>query len=266
MSRWIESELKLLLPDAAAFERVRDALGDASVVSQKNHFFDRADGALRDARIGVRLRVESESADSGPAGTQEDPLGARGILRTLTLKSDGEVASGGALAHRIELECEIDAASFDGALTRGLDLTPHLARFRAESSRADEGGAPEALVRFLDRLESLCRGEILVLRAAFSNRRALQRVSLPDPAGAIEVELALDRTTLPGGRVDHEIEVELDAPSPDEARRSERALRRWLHELGVDDVAPAPSKLARLHAVLDRAAAAAATPAAMPQR
>ncbi len=73
ISLWIESELKLLLPDAAAFERVRDALGDASVVSQKNHFFDRADGALRDARIGVRLRVEPESADSGPAGTQEDP-------------------------------------------------------------------------------------------------------------------------------------------------------------------------------------------------
>lgn len=266
MSRWIETELKLLLPGASAYDRVRAAIGDAIEVSQKNHFFDRPDGALRAARIGVRLRRECESAESGPVGAYVETAAAPGVVRTLTLKGDGGFVRDGALAHRFELECEIDDATFSHALADGLELAPFLARFRAESTGSEEEGhAPAALARFLDRLEALCRDVTLVCRAGFSNRRALRSVSLPDPAGALEVELALDRTSLPGGRIDYEIEVELDAPSPEEARRSEGALRRWLRALGIDELTPAPSKLARLHDVLDRAAAAESASSA-PQR
>lgn len=234
MEGWIETELKLLLPDAAAWDRVRAALGGGPIVVQHNHFFDRPDAALRAARIGVRLREEA------------------GRL-TLTVKGEraraeavaGASADAGAVAHRIELEGELPREALEVALREGLDLSPWLARWRAERSMP---ALPPELAGFLAGLEAALGDGRLVRQAGFVNEREALRLPLADEAGAFEVELALDRTLFPDGRVDHELEVELVGPSAF-VDRVERAVRTWLAaELGIEG-RPAPSKLARLHAV-----------------
>lgn len=235
MPDWIETELKLLLRDEAAFERVARAVGSPTGVRQDNAFFEDDAGRVRAARIGVRLRAEGDT-------------------RRLTLK--GDVAEGGAgggegaVAHRIELEAEMTPAEFEAAFRDGLELAPWLDRFAAQAGPAP---LPPALSRFLDALRQATGGERLRCRARFVNARALGRLALADAEGPLALELALDRTELPGGRVDYELEVELGpavAADPAGAARIERALRRWLETLGAGDVRPAPSKLARLHAAL----------------
>jgi len=235
MSSWIETELKWLLPDALAFERVRQALGPGRVALQVNHFFDRADGAFAAARISVRLRSE-------------------GDLHRLTLKGDERAASGGALSQRIELEADLTPAEFEAALARGLDLEAWIARLAPGSGKADTDAerarAPE-LVLFLARLAALAApgaGGPLRRHAGFTNRRESIATVLHDAAGPLAIELALDRTELPGGRIDHEIEVELGPGTPSEItpERVERALVARLRTLGVGPLRPATSKLARL--------------------
>ena len=82
MSSWIETELKLLLPNRAAWQRIRAALGPGRVVVQVNHFFDRADGALAAARIAVRLRSEGEEGEAqGIGGVPSSDVS--GFLETL---------------------------------------------------------------------------------------------------------------------------------------------------------------------------------------
>lgn len=231
--RWIESEIKLLLPDEAAYARVRTALAPGRAVLQRNHFFDRADGALRAARIGVRLRAEGDD-------------------RLLTLKGGELAGSSDALVRRIELETDLPQDAFEAALHAGLDLRPWLARFR--DGAGDEPLAA-ALERFLAGLESLCNETRLVRYGSFDNLRTIERLALHDEQGLIEIELALDRTELPGPRIDHEIEVELPGHpgEPEElAERTARALERWLADRGIGPVVPAPSKLARFHAALER--------------
>ncbi len=225
MPRWIETELKLLLPDEAAWQRIRTALAGGSVVFQVNHFFDRPDGLLREARIGVRLRAEDGR-------------------HSLAVKGERARASVGALAQRIELETGIAPADAETGLTRGLDLAPWLGRWRAESA---EGSGSAELVGFLDTLEAACRGRLLERYAELANRRETFRLELRDADGPFEVELALDRTTLPGDRVDHEIEIEFASDLEALPRRVEAAVRQWLRELGGIETTPATSKLARLH-------------------
>lgn len=238
MPRWIETELKLLLPDEAAWQRVRTALGEGTVVFQVNHFFDHPDGRLRAARIGVRLRAEDGSY-------------------RLAVKGERSRTSEGAVAQRIELESGIAPAEAEAALALGLDLVPWIARWRVGPARDPSS---TELTGFLDTLEAACRDRRLERYAGFGNRRESLRLALCDGDGPFEVELALDRTTLPGGRIDHEIEIEFasDDASGREPQpgRVEAAVRRWLRELGVIAAIAAPSKLARLHQQL----AAADTP------
>ncbi|MFO0689908.1 MAG: CYTH domain-containing protein [Myxococcota bacterium] len=232
MPDWIETELKLLLPDEASYRRVLAALGPGRSVLQQNHFFDRTDGALRAARIGVRLRAEDAE-------------------RLLTLKGDALAGPGApALSRRIELETNLPSATFEDALRDGLDLRPWLARFRGESGAEP---LPPALARFLATVEACCGDERLRCYGEFRNFRTIDSLALHDELGMIPVELAVDRTELPGNRIDHEIEVELagNPGDPDElAERTARALLRWLADRGVDPVLPAPSKLARFHDAL----------------
>jgi uncharacterized protein YjbK len=235
MSRWIESELKLLLPGEAAAQRIREALGPGRVVVQANHFFDRPDGALAGARIAVRLRAEDEQY-------------------RLTLKGDELESPGGALSRRIELEIDVMRAEFEAARDGGLELLAWLDRFE---SQAEVEGRPPELARFLAALRSLCRGVRLVQQGSFTNRRERLRAELRDDDGLFEILLELDETRFPGDRTaDYEIEVELDGEGDPTAesppRRSpqqvELALREWLRALAGIEVTPAASKLSRLHA------------------
>lgn len=224
MSHWIETELKFLLPDEDAFRRVQAALGPARATQQVNHFLDCEDGALRRARIGVRLRSE-------------------GGNRLLTVKSDALDTSHDALSQRIELERSLSSETFEAALTQGLDLLPWLEHFEAEM--ATEGPTPPALRPFLARLMALCRDQKLRRRAGFTNFRQAARATLCDERGAFDVELLLDETRLPGDRIDYELEVELGAADEPPAR-VERALRAWLRDQGVTRIVPASSKFGRL--------------------
>lgn len=249
MPHWIETELKLLLPDETAYERVRAALGPGRAVRQVNHFFDRADGALRAARIGVRLRAEDDDrlltlkGDALPP--RPDRAGAAG-------RSSGNARPDEALSRRIELETGLPDTTFDAAIREGLDLGPWLARFRGE---AGSEPLPPSLDGFLALLESMCRDQRLERYAGFCNLRLIESLALHDEQGLIPVEVALDRTELPGDRIDHEIEIELagNPGDPEElSDRTARALHRWLADRGVGPVVPAPSKLARLHEALAR--------------
>jgi hypothetical protein len=233
MVGWIETELKLLLPGAEAWQTVRSALGGSGVVVQRNHFFDRPDAALRAARIGVRLREEAGRLMLTVKGERARPA-----------PTESAAAVAGAVASRIELECELPPEALERALREGLDLRPWLARWRAERSTPT---LPPELAGFLAGLEATLADGRLVRQAGFVNERETLRLPLVDAEGAFEVELALDRTRFPDGRVDHELEVELVGPSTF-VDRVERAVRAWLAAHGGIEGRPAPSKLARLHA------------------
>lgn len=242
MPSWIETECKLLLPDAAAARRVRDALGAGPVAVQENHFFDHRDGALAAARIAVRLRAEGDH-------------------RWLTVKGDELGRPGSGFSRRIELEVELTRAEFEAALAEGLELALWISRLAAAAPRDERS---PALTRLLEVLGVSAQAGRLVRIDGFVNRRERLRLKRTDEGGEMTVLLELDETRFPGGsgtgdRIDHEIEVEIDAGRLD-PERVERALRRWLREIGVEDVRPAPSKLARLRAAGDRPAGRAPHP------
>lgn len=244
MSRWIETELKLLLPDASAWRRVRDALGPGPVVVQENHFFDLRDGTLAAARIAVRLRAANGR-------------------RQLTVKGGELGTRAETVSRRIELEVDMKPDELEAALAEGLDLAAWLPRLESRATPPD--ARPPELLRLLDALRSASRRGRLVRIDGLRNRRERLRLALADELGAIELTLELDETRFPDhDRTDYEIEVELGGelggnlnaepePAPDEAgrldpRRVERALLHWLRTLGIHEVARAPSKLARLRA------------------
>jgi len=233
MAGWIETELKLLLPDVDSWRRVRDALGAGSVVVQANHFFDRGDRVLAMARIAVRLRAEDGR-------------------RQLTVKGDELGTPGRAVSRRIELETEMSAGDFDASVAKGLDLLPWIPLLEAQAPSASR--SPE-LQHLLDTLRIVGRTGPLVRIDGFSNRRERCRLELSDERGSFEVDVDLDETRFSADRIDHELEIELDAAEERDApghrspQQVERALRQWLRELAGIEVMPAPSKLERLRAL-----------------
>jgi len=227
VTRWHETELKLGLPNATAWERVRDRIAPSRVVRQVNHFFDGPGRPLRSARIGVRLRSS----------------GSRVLL---TVKADaGEGRD--VVTRRIELEEERLPESLREALDRGLDLRDATERWRAGAN------ADAPLLDLLDRLTRTTADGPLRTFGSFENERTIGALTLVDTEGAFEVPIELDRTTLPGNRVDYEIEVEIDPASEDplDLARTHRALAAWLErEIGTRGFAR-ESKLARFEAALE---------------
>ena len=231
MTRWYETELKLGLADADAWERVRDRIAPSRVVRQVNHFFDGPGRPLRSARIGVRMRSS----------------GGRILL---TVKADAG-ASDSVVTRRIEFEEERPPESLGEALDRGLDLRDAIARWRARACMAPDADPP--LVDLLDRLGRATVDGPLRTFGSFENERTIGTLTLTDAGGAFEVPIELDRTTLPGNRVDYEVEVEAGPTSEDapDLARTHRALAEWLErETGARGFAR-ESKLARFEAALE---------------
>jgi uncharacterized protein YjbK len=215
----IETELKLALPDEAAYRRLlarvlRPGVEPPAVLMQANEFLDTADDVLRRHRCALRLRDEDgrwELALKGPALATVDP----------------------ALTARIEEQCALDAAAA-AAIREG-------ARSPLESLRAVHTASE--LVR---RACELVAARPLSIRGRFTNERLrLEPAHLAEPW---DLCLELDRTTFPGGRVDHELEVELDDPS--RATRVLGALRTLFRETGIAWT-PARSKAERLFRMID---------------
>jgi len=234
MTSWREIELKLALPDEDAWHWVRERLTEPRVTPQSNHFFDSPGAPLQAAKIGVRLRREDER-------------------RLLTVKSDGQSETEGGLSRRIELESVLPREAFDEALADGLLLDPWIENWRAElAASADDSAELEA---FLTRLEHLTP-EPLQRFGGFDNERTIGilRIDLADGPQRIEVEL--DRTHFPGGRIDFELEVEFPTEGPKETghealpKEVQRALIDRLGEGGIHPFAAA-SKLARFQAILE---------------
>ena len=235
-----ELEIKLGLPDEAAWRALRDELRSPTVAHQENHFFDTDDRALDRARIGVRLRVTGDTIRL-TVKTEDDAAAARAGA------SGDAPAVDASLTRRVELEATVGRERFERAMRHSLDLGPWLAQWRREP----HGGDPPVRA-LLDRLEAL---EPLRTFGRFVNERTTGRLPLRHGAhhGAPvdEVAVELDRTTFPGDHVEYELEIELDATTPrDEALAIERAVRARLAALGITPRA-ARSKLARFRARLD---------------
>jgi len=242
----IETELKLGLVDAAAWRCVRLALAGHRLraVVQQNHFFDRPDRRLREARIGVRLR-EERPEDCAERGD--------GASFRLTVKADHdalEASDGRAkdafLSRRVELEATLDGQRFAEALDGGLDLGPWLAGWRREHPA-------RSIVELLDDLAEHIGDARLSRYGGFRNLREHFRVRLPDSEGdtgsGIGLELELDRCEFPGGRIDYEIEVERTSERRG-MQRTRRALAAWLATVCGTRPVSHESKLARLEAAL----------------
>lgn len=232
MTEWIETELKLGLPHENAWRWVRSRLGPGPVVEQQNHFFDAPDQTLRKRRIGVRLRLEV--------------LESRRSLRTLTVKSNRDENASQAITRRLELETTLDPEEFDRALREGLHLSKWLPRWhRIEPEMASDR---HELARLLDALEA---AGPLERYASFSNRRETLAFECIDRLGPLQMDLELDRTEYPGGRIDFEVEVERTSERDGSMLRTHRALTDWLATEGGIRTFTAESKLARLNALLD---------------
>jgi len=234
MSPWLEIELKLGLPGENAWNWVRNSLGPGHVVEQVNHFFDGPDRMLQKRRIGVRLRSEISREAS--------------TTRLLSVKSDPSQHDAGPLSKRLEMESVLDSRDFDRAIQRGLSLDQWLPDWR----RITPTEIPEhqALGELLDVLESANEAGPLECYARFANRREHLPFRCTDSEGPLEIEIELDRTEFPGGRVDFEIEVERTSERDESMQRTHRALVQWLETNGGIRPFSVKSKLARLNSLL----------------
>lgn len=216
-----EVELKLVVSDQAALDRIARAAGGASAraVVQVNHFFDTEAGALDKAKHIVRLRQENQSF-------------------FLTAKGPQRPSAAGAVSEKHEVELELPPAR---ALEYLSGLEPVLSGFAL-----DPLTAAEPLVATL---RALAGDAPLVEVGAFTNHRTRVPLSLAGPP-PLSLVLELDRTEFPGGVVDHELEAEL--PEGLDPVAAERALTAWLGTLGVSGQS-GPSKSKRFFAALRQA-------------
>lgn len=203
---------------AGAADRVLAVLGPVTATKrQVNHIFDTPSGRLRAERYAVRLRLE----DGVPIVTVKGPsqrVGAHTSART-------------------EAEAVVDSEQARGILSGDLDPVAAL------QSRV----ASPAYAALYAGLERARRGEPLRVVGSFENVRRTIDVELP---GELRLIVELDRTSLPGGSVDEEIEIELT----DVARVAE--VEAWLEAraaaAGVELRASSP-KVSRFYAALERA-------------
>jgi len=214
-----EIEFKLQLAGESDFDALVAVLpGGARLarreLAQTNHYFDTRDGALHAARSSLRLR------EAGGAWT----LTAKG-------PQDAGAARDLALARRAEEECAVDGRSAAELLagTR-CPLATLLARRGARASP------------FAARLEALVAGRELIRIGGFENLRArVGPIAVELDGRPRQLTLELDRTTFPGGRVDWEVELEVEA---EDAPAAAALLGTWFRRAGLP-WRPATNKLER---------------------
>lgn len=211
-----EIELKRRLIGADAAERLLQVLGPvASDVEQVNHVFDTPDQRLRQARYSFRLREQGASFI----------LTAKGPTRDVSAS----------VGSRTEAEAEIDEGVARRLLAGEGDALGELRR-RATAA------AFEALWEGIERARS---GRPLEEVGLFHNRRRTVRVAVT-PALSVNVEV--DATRFPNGKVEEEVEIEI--AGPELASEVEAWLEERAAAAGVE-TQPSTSKLARFYAVLD---------------
>jgi len=216
-----EVELKFGVADASAFEALARHLTPGrplpAAARQTNHFFETPGRGLARAGFALRLRLEQGRA-------------------RLTLKGAAAAGSSDVLAVRAEVEIEVPPATAEAILA---------GRVSALEPLLELDGPPRDLLSGLDAALGGARPEPV---GSFTNERIrLGPVALEAAGPPLEVLFELDRTSLPGGRVDHEVEVELADEA--DAERAHRACTRLFESAGVRWF-PVPSKAARFFAAL----------------
>jgi uncharacterized protein YjbK len=212
MDHHLEVELKWSLSageHGLLAHRLQTLLGPPRLLEQDNRFFDSADGRLLRSRLNLRLRRENQ-----------------GLLMTCKRKA-GEADALGTYRHD-EWEQWLDPALWP-------QLAEPTAASMAELARLP---LPPPLV---DALE----GAALRALGGFSNLR--QEFPADRPGGSDL--LCLDRTTFPGGRVDHELEIETSDPGA-AAAHWRGVLASW----GITPPVQGETKFARFIAISRRAA------------
>lgn len=215
-----EIEFKFQVRDRSALGALEAALltrttRPPSSALQRNHFFDTRDGQLRDAGFALRLREESGRfflTAKGPASGSNGPL---------TTKAETEVELEADQAGRILGECVSPLEVLAGCHASAL----------------------------VDAVRRTLADRPLEHVGSFENERTrVGPVRMDTPDGPVDATFELDRTRLPGGRVDFEIEVEVEDAR--QARRLDLPLRELLGQLGIE-WKPASSKAQRFFEELD---------------
>ena len=195
-----ELELKFVLPDAAASAALEAAAG----------------GRRRERVVQTNHLFDTSDARLRAAGLTLRLREEAGSWR-VTLK--GPSRRLGAARAREELEAAVGRATATRILAgevSPLDALDSAAGLVAGARDRAEGG--------------------LRLLGSFRNERVRVLADLPGYGPAL---LEIDRTHLPGDRVDHEVELEVPAAGPDAeeaAGRAEAALRTLLERIGVEPV------------------------------
>ncbi len=208
-----ESEFKFLLEGNVDFAHVARSLGCelGPAVRQENRFFDTEESALGRAHLALRLRSE----EGGFSLTAKGP------------RAGGELPGRGeSLSVRPEVEVRLTEAQALAAKNGQIDPV--------ELLRAEVGAHG-----LLDRLDEARGGAAWSELGSFVNRRWRLTLEREGPLSGLILEL--DRTELPGGRIDCEIECEVPAERIAAVRP---ALEALLSELGLS-WRPATSKLRR---------------------
>ncbi len=197
-----ETEFKFAVEDERAFDSLLRQLDLPArefhpSVQQVNHFFDTPSFALRTHGLALRLREESG----------RHLLSLKGAERRRT--------EDGALTTRLEEEVRLPLEVALDVLQGSIHPRDALAK------RLDERDA--GALRALD--EALAGAELHYV-GKFENRRTrLPLISIETGGQGVPVVFELDRTTFPGGAVEHEIEVEVrGAADPAALHRSLVAL------------------------------------------
>jgi uncharacterized protein YjbK len=217
-----ETEFKLRVRDESDFDTLTKLVaGDTAsgrTEIQENHFFDTPQGALRRGGYALRLRFE-------------------GARRVLTAK--GAATSADVLRQRPEDEADIDAVEAERILSGALAPLERLRLALAPTTSA-----------LVDAIEHTAGESALAHVGSFRNVR--RYVGPVDVAG-VDVTFEMDRTEFPGGRIDHEVEVEVELAG-EELERFEAELRATFARAGIP-WKTAPSKARRFFEALEKTGA-----------
>jgi len=216
----IEREFKAMLADGAE----RDSLlalvgGRVRVLDQRNLLFDTRHRALAASGLSLRVRHEAGLWILTAKGEPRPPRTAGAPL--LSARSEAERIVPPPLA------LHLAAGTADPLPVLRLAEPAAMALALAEAIEAASGGAP------------------LVIVGEFRNERTLCEASLPC---GTPIALALDRSEMPDGTVEHELELEI-------AEGAVGTAAAWLERLlsaARVPLRPAASKRQRFHRALAR--------------
>lgn len=223
-----EIEFKFAVADSRAFELLLQHLDlpDSlleSGVSQTNHFFDSPSLCLHQHHFVIRLRQAGRSSTLTVKGERKSPAGLSG-----------------ALTERIEEEVQLPAQAADDLL-----------HGRTAPKQVIGDHFKDRAASLLQLVDGACPDDELIRIGQFCNVRIhLPPVGLPVGDRSEHVSFELDSSTFPGGRIDHEIEVEITAQS--DAAGIEAALIDLFRRAGIDWFT-ASSKAARFFDAIESA-------------